>query len=106
MEGSYVMHGIRPVPVVSNDAADKYSPLVTVIPLTSRLSKAHLPTHVILRGAGLRQDSLTLCEQVLTRDKHSLVHCVGCISNKLDQLSIQHALAIQLNMADYLRQNN
>lgn len=39
-------YGIRPALVVSNNQANQYSPVITVVPLTSRIyKKRFLPTH-------------------------------------------------------------
>ena len=39
--------GVRPALVVSNNKANKHSPVVTVIPLSARVwKKKYLPTHV------------------------------------------------------------
>jgi len=100
-EGSkgHVQYGFRPVLVVSNDMANKYSPVITVVPLTSQLTKRQLPTHVLLQDNGLEKSSLALCEQILTLDKSCLKRRVGFIYKEFDRLAICHALAVQLGMA-------
>ena len=40
--------GVRPVLVVQNDVGNKYSPTVIAAAVTSKLSKARLPTHIEL----------------------------------------------------------
>ena len=51
--------GIRPALVVSNNKANKHSPVVTVVPLSARVwKKKYLPTHVqIPKGSGLSRPS-------------------------------------------------
>ena len=45
--GTSLQSVIRPVVVVSNNKANTYSPVVTVVPFTSRVyKKRYLPTHV------------------------------------------------------------
>ena len=39
--GTSLQIGIRPVVVVSNNKANTYSPVVTVVPFTSRVYKKH-----------------------------------------------------------------
>ena len=39
--GTSLQSGIRPVVVVSNNKANTYSPVVTVVPFTSRVYKKH-----------------------------------------------------------------
>ena len=94
---SHVQHGIRPAIIVSNDMANLYSPVVTVVPLTSRQKKP-LPTHVSLRGCGLNRDSTALCEQIITVDKTRLTRCIGFVYNTCDQYALRQALRVQLGM--------
>lgn len=61
-----VQNGKRHAIVVSNDDCYRYSSVVTVIPLTSRLKKP-LPTHYMVspsRLNGLQAVSTVLCEQI------------------------------------------
>ena len=53
--------GGRPAVVVSNDMCNRYSPVITVVFLTTR-EKKDLPTHVQIKSS--RYDSTALCEQV------------------------------------------
>ena len=63
-----VQGGVRPVIVVSNNKANTYSSVITVVPLTSRIyKKRYLPTHVFISKydmTGIRKGSLALAEQV------------------------------------------
>ena len=47
-QGKYNETGVRPVLILSNDIANTVSPIVTVAPMTSRLHKLYLPTHVLI----------------------------------------------------------
>ena len=38
--------GIRPILIVQNDTGNKYSPTIIAAAVTSKLSKAKLPTHI------------------------------------------------------------
>lgn len=98
-DGDHVQHGFRPLLVVSNDAANTHSPVITVVPLTSQLNKHRLPTHVLLREQGLYKNSIALCEQIITLDKSHLVRRLGYVYKNFDRLAIRHALAVQLGMA-------
>lgn len=77
--GSQVQQGVRPVIIISNDLNNKYSPVVTVVPLTSKLSKHHLPTHINIQGYGLPKKSVILGEQIITLDKKNLIEKIGTI---------------------------
>lgn len=71
--------GLRPVLIVQNDVGNKYSPTVIAAAITSRVSKAKLPTHIDLtgEGAGLAKDSVVLLEQIRTIDKKRLKEKMG-----------------------------
>lgn len=99
IDGSHVQQGFRPILIISNDRANTYSPVITAIPLTSRLAKHPMPTHVRLQGHGLPKTSLALCEQVLSLDKIRLKKKMGAIESASDRAAICHALAVQLDMA-------
>ena len=43
--------GIRPVVIIQNDVGNKYSPTVIVAPITSRMYKTKLPTHVKINAS-------------------------------------------------------
>jgi len=94
----HVEHGKRPVVIVSNDTANRVSPVITVVPLTSKTHRVHLPTHVLLRGYGLSRNSVVCCEQVMSLDKSCLTVRIGEVSGWFDRLAIQHSLAIQLDL--------
>lgn len=70
---------IRPALVVSNNKANKHSPVVTVVPLSARVwKKKYLPTHVqIPKGSELGRPSMALAEQVETLDKTRLDDRIG-----------------------------
>lgn len=71
--------GLRPVLIVQNDVGNRYSPTVIAAAITSRMSKAKLPTHIDLGGleAGLAKDSVVLLEQIRTIDKKRLKEKMG-----------------------------
>ena len=66
--------GVRPVLIVQNDVGNRYSPTVIAAAITSRQSKAKLPTHIPIeaQGCGLSKDSVVLLEQIRTIDKQRL----------------------------------
>lgn len=68
-----VQSGIRPAIVFQNNTGNVCSPNLVVLPLTSRLKKISMPTHVIIRSkdSGLVKDSMALCEnpQCISKDK-------------------------------------
>ena len=97
-EGSHIQGGTRPVIIMSNNTANKYSPVVTIAPLTSQTRKRLLPTHVTLFAEGLTTVSIVLCEQLTTIDKSQLIRRVGTVSNPADRAALNRALAVQFGM--------
>jgi mRNA interferase MazF len=73
--------GYRPVLIIQNDIGNKYAPTVIAAVITTRKTKANLPTHVWLNAeCGLPKESMVECEQVRTLDKKRLKECVGQVS--------------------------
>ena len=71
--------GFRPVLIIQNDVGNKYSPTVIGAIITSRNTKAKIPTHYWLdKGqGGLVCDSMVELEQIRTIDKKRLKSYVG-----------------------------
>lgn len=71
--------GIRPVVIVQNNTGNKHAPTTIVAPLTTRLGKHKLPTHVALNDtrSGLSHESIILLEQVRTISKTRLRNKIG-----------------------------
>lgn len=89
--------GIRPVLVVQNDVGNKFSPTVIVAAITSKLSKAKLPTHIELKASnfGLEKDSVILLEQIRTLDKSRLINKIGDL-NGVEMKNVDRAILISL----------
>lgn len=70
--------GIRPVLIVQNNMGNRYSPMVIVAAITSRRTKARIPTHVLAGDVpGLFPDSTIMLEQLRTLDKSRLLEYIG-----------------------------
>lgn len=99
--------GIRPVVVVSNNKANAYSPVITVVPLTCKIHKKRfLPTHVyipVTAGYGLSCRSLALAEQVEAIDKNQLLEKKGYIVS--DDIMGKITKAIQIQIGAYEEYN-
>lgn len=89
--------GVRPVLIVQNDVGNKYSPTVIVCAITSKLTKARLPTHIELKEGvgGLSRQSVVLLEQLRTLDKRRLKEKIGALS-KIKMEEVDKALLISL----------
>lgn len=76
--------GCRPVLIIQNDVGNKYAPTVIVAIITTRKTKANLPTHIWLNAeCGLPKESMVECEQVRTLDKKRLKDFMGCVSGEV-----------------------
>jgi len=75
--------GKRPVVVIQNSIGCRFSPTVMVVPITSKMSKAKLPTHVELKASvhGLLYDSVCLGEQARAVDKSRLKDLVTTLDS-------------------------
>ncbi len=91
--------GLRPVLIVQNDIGNRYSPTVIAAAITSKMSKAKLPTHIDIYAeeVGLQKDSVILLEQIRTLDKRRLKEKMG----HLDESMMHHvntAIAISFGL--------
>lgn len=70
--------GERPVVVVQNNLANKHSPTIIVVPITTVLKRMELPTHIpIGKNRFLKKDSMILVEQIRVIDKKRLKAYLG-----------------------------
>ncbi len=93
--------GVRPILIVQNDTGNKYSPTVIAAAVTSRMTKAKLPTHIELSAGvfGLKADSVILLEQIRTLDKRRLKERIGELSESA-MLKVNNALLISLGFRE------
>jgi mRNA interferase MazF len=92
--------GVRPVIVVSRDAINEASPVVVVVPCTTRkLERRVYPSQIVLRApeGGLRVDSIALGEQVRAIAKTRLRSHWGTLSPE-ELRRLERALAITLDL--------
>src|SRR5215471_3052635 len=92
--------GTRPVVVVSRDALNKFSPVVVICSITDAANKTKIyPSHVRVAAgtAGLKLDSIIVCEQVRAISKTRLKTQIGRF-DKAVMTSIAAALKITLDL--------
>ncbi|SFR55823.1 type II toxin-antitoxin system PemK/MazF family toxin [Anaeromicropila populeti] len=93
--------GIRPACIISNNKANQHSPVITLIPLTSKNKKKELPTHVSVSvndATGLTTDSVALTEQIISVDKRDIKKVVGEITNNYILQAITKGIQIQVGV--------
>ncbi len=98
-----IQAGTRPVIVISNDKANVHSPVIHVMPITTR-TKNNLPTHVeVDEESGLRELSIALAEQSMLVNKVGFIRYVGNLNPK-QILKIEKALLIQFGLYDKIKE--
>jgi len=91
--------GLRPAVVVQIDRANAASPHTIVVPFTTRIHRAVLPSHYLVAAGnnGLTQDSVALCEQVRVIDKKRIVKQLGALSDS-DMKGIESGLRLIMGL--------
>ncbi len=93
--------GTRPVVIVSNYINNRYSPTVTIVPVTGQITEAKLPTHVEL---GLlinpERESVALAEQIKTISKKRLIRFITKLDENLID-DIDDSISIQMQLVDF-----
>lgn len=95
-----VQKGERPAIVVQNDKGNKYSPTITVIPITTKIHRSKgFPTHVLLdHMGGLDEESASMAEQITTISRNSFKKYIGHLNNKTALEGIEQSICIQLGL--------
>ena len=94
--------GYRPCLIIQNDIGNRYSPTTIVAIITTRKTKANLPTHIWLNSeCGLPKESMVECEQVRTIDKKRLNDKMGHLDDDVMQ-QVNNAINVSfgLNVID------
>ena len=83
--------------VVQNDKGNKYSKTIIIAPISKKMSKPPIPTHVIFSDSSLSYVSMILCEQLRTIDKKRLGQWICTLDDKtIDK--IDQAIRVSLNI--------
>ena len=89
--------GVRPVVIVQNDKGNKHSNTVIVAPVSSRLSKPPIPTHVMIPESIIHRSSMILLEQIRTLDKQRLGQWVCTLDDETME-QVDEALCVSLGL--------
>ena len=90
-----VQGGTRPCVLVGNHLSLKHSDAIQVVPLTTKLNKSRLPTHLNIKEDFLTNESVCLFEQVMTISKKQLRERLGKLDDTYTDL-VNSKLAISL----------
>ena len=89
--------GMRPVLVIQNDKGNKYSNTIIVAPISKKMSKPPIPTHVIFSNDALDYVSMILCEQLRTIDKQRFGQWI-CTLAEDTMMKVDQAIKVSLNL--------
>ncbi|MGB9593755.1 MAG: type II toxin-antitoxin system PemK/MazF family toxin [Anaerolineae bacterium] len=69
--------------VVQIDRANAANPHTIIVPFTTKIRRALLPSHVLVPAgvAGLTEDSVVPCEQIRVIDKRRIVKVLGHLND-------------------------
>lgn len=90
-----VQNGIRPVIIIQNDVGNRYSSTTIVVPITSSCKKKNQPTHFMITS--MHNDSMVLCEQIITIDKNNIGHKIGTLTEE-ERRKLDECLRISLSL--------
>lgn len=88
--------GWRPGVIFQNNIGNLHSPNLIVLPITSNLKKAHMPTHVFLSSTdtGLRCNSIVICENPQRLSKAKLGNYISTLSDKyMKEIAVAHLVS-------------
>ncbi len=89
--------GYRPVLIVQNNKGNKFSTTIIVAPISSKMTKNPLPTHVVIENECLEKKSMVLLEQIRTIDKQRIRDKVGEVDTTIMAL-VDQAIKTSLDI--------
>lgn len=89
--------GYRPVLVLQNNKGNKFSTTIIVAPISSKMTKNPLPTHVVVEKECLEKKSVVLLEQIRTIDKQRVREKVGEVDKEL-MMQVDQAIKTSLDI--------
>ena len=106
--GTSVQEGCRPVLVISGDEYNQYSRVITVLPMTSKLKKEWMATHIPLSEEEIEEaddygyfdPSMVLAEQMTAVDKKQFRSYVGRVIHEGKIKQLEGAALAQLGMKE------
>lgn len=105
----YIQTGIHPCIVVSNNGCNRSKgDVITVIPVTSSMTKASLPTHYLIdeaaaRRIGLKKASIVQAEGITSISKRRMLSEIGVIKDYEVRKHVDAVMLTHLELAYLLR---
>ena len=80
--------GVRPAVVVQNNSGNYHSPVLIVVPLTTKIKKENMPTHCLIENRCLREPSMAICESPRPIDKERIRGYIGKVTkSEMERIS-------------------
>ena len=91
--------GIRPVVIIQNNTGNRFSTATIVAPITTKLGKAYLSTHLVIsKRTGIYKKSMILLEQIRIIDKSRLLEKLSILEDQeIDLMDRSLRISIGLN---------
>ena len=101
---SSVQGGCRPALVISNDAGNRHSTIINVIPFTTKMKRTYMTSHVVVDSDCVESvdaehpfaTSMAMTEQITTVGTQHFVHYIGEMTDMKKLSEIEDALLLQL----------
>jgi mRNA interferase MazF len=87
----------RPALVVSNDINNQHSPIISISPITSNVTKVYSFEVEVTSGGGLKTRSKVMVNQTRAVDKIRLIKKLGSLSEKI-MLEVNRALKLHYDL--------
>ncbi len=92
--------GIRPVLIIQNNISNRYSPVIIIAAITSKIFEKEYPNNVFLSkiDSGLDKDSTILLNQIRTIDKSRIIRKLSSLTYDIMRrvdLAIRISLGLQ-----------
>lgn len=94
-----IQHGTRPCVLISNNLNNKFSTVLTAVPLSTSKFKKDLPTHIAIttNNSKIEKDSIALCEQPTLIMKNQIIKELFELDDTL-MMQIDIGVMIQLGL--------
>jgi len=90
---------VRPALIISNNINNEYSPVITVIPLSSNVKRVYPFEVFVPANASLEKDSKIMANQIRTVDKKRLGKKLSTVSSEIIK-EVEAAIKLHLDMEE------
>lgn len=94
----HIQGGVRPVIVMGNWKALKYGSTVLVVPVSSKIKRMDMITHVLGFNHKSMKPCVALCEQIQVVSRETLIHPMNEITFNISDIdkALKEALGIEI----------